>query len=114
MFGRRGGEADDGRVEVLQHLAPQAIDGAVAFVGDDDVEGLRRQERVVGDRRGLLEEAGQPLARDFIEIRGELFPLEDGVEALDGADADPRCRIDGRSLQMLNDKFLGELMRAMW
>ena len=39
----RGGEADQIGVEVLQHLPPEVVDGAVAFVGDDDVEGLDRE-----------------------------------------------------------------------
>jgi hypothetical protein len=45
----RGGQADQVGVEVLQHLAPQVVDGAVRFVGDDDVEGLDREGGVVVD-----------------------------------------------------------------
>ena len=37
---RRGSQADDRGVEVFEHLAPEVVDGAVAFVGHDDVEGL--------------------------------------------------------------------------
>ena len=36
----RGGEADEEGVEVFEHLAPEIVDGAVALVGDDEVEGL--------------------------------------------------------------------------
>ena len=50
LLARRGGEADQAGVEVLQHLPPEVVDGAVRFVGDDDVEGLDRERRVVVDR----------------------------------------------------------------
>ena len=50
LLGGRGGEADQVGVEVLQHLPPEVVDGAVALVGDDDVEGLDGDRRVVGQR----------------------------------------------------------------
>ena len=50
-----GGEADEVGVEVFQHLRPQVVDGAVGFVGDDDVEHLNRDGRVVFDGLGFLE-----------------------------------------------------------
>ncbi len=50
----RGGKADEVGVEVFQHLAPEVVDGAVAFVGDDDVEGLDGDGRVVVDGLRLL------------------------------------------------------------
>jgi hypothetical protein len=56
----RGGEADQRGVEVLEHLPPQVVDRAVRFVGDDDVEGLDRDRRVVVDRLGLLEQGSMP------------------------------------------------------
>ncbi len=39
----RGGEANEVGVEVFQHLRPEVVDGPMAFVGDDDVEGLDRE-----------------------------------------------------------------------
>ena len=50
LLGGRGGEADEVGVEVFEHLPPEVVDGAVAFVGDDDVEGLDGDGRVVVDR----------------------------------------------------------------
>ena len=41
-------------VEVFQHLSPEVVDGAVALVGDDDVEGLDGDGRVVLDGLRLL------------------------------------------------------------
>ena len=46
----RGGEPDEGGVEVFEHLRPEVVDGPVAFVGDDDVEGFNGDGRVVLNR----------------------------------------------------------------
>ena len=53
LLAGRGGEADEVGVEVFEHLAPEVVDGAVALVGDDDVEGLDGDGRVVFDRLAL-------------------------------------------------------------
>ena len=42
-------------IEIFQHLAPQMVDGTVAFVGDNDVEGLDRDAWVVLDRFDFFE-----------------------------------------------------------
>ena len=52
LLAGRGGEADQVGVEVLQHLRPEVVDRAVAFVGDDDVEALDRDAGVVFDGLG--------------------------------------------------------------
>ncbi len=52
LFAGRGGEADEEGVEVFEDLAPEVVDGAMAFVGDDEVEGLDRDGGVVGDFEG--------------------------------------------------------------
>ena len=49
LLRRSGGEADEEGIEVFQHLPPEAVDGAVALVGDDEVEGFDGDGRVVGD-----------------------------------------------------------------
>jgi hypothetical protein len=48
----RGGEADEEGVEVFEHLPPEIVDGAVAFIGDDEVEELDRDGGIVGDVLG--------------------------------------------------------------
>ena len=40
LLARRGGEADEEGVEVFEDLPPKIVDGAVAFIGDDEVKGL--------------------------------------------------------------------------
>ena len=49
LLGGRGGQADEEGVEVFQDLPPQVVDRAVALVDDDEIEGLDRDGRVVGD-----------------------------------------------------------------
>ena len=47
------GQSDKEAVEVLQHLPPQVVDGAVTLVGNDDVERLDGDVGVVLDGRRL-------------------------------------------------------------
>ena len=55
----------------FEHLAPQVVDAAVALVGDDEVEGLDRQRRVV---RHLLRPAvgGELEGRMIVQFVGQL------------------------------------------
>ena len=53
LLRRGGGQPDEVGVEVLQHLPPGAVDGAVALVDDEQVERLHRHGRVVVDGRQL-------------------------------------------------------------
>ena len=55
LLAGRGGESDEGGVEIFQHLRPEVVDGAVAFVGDDDVEGFDGDVGVVFDGFGAGE-----------------------------------------------------------
>ena len=106
LLGRRGGEADQMGVEVFQHLAPEIVDRAVALVGDDDVEGLDRECRVVFDRRRFLEERFQALDRALVGLLIKLLPLEHRIEALDRADANPRGGVERIRGQALDDVLL--------
>ncbi len=96
-------------VEVFEHLRPEVVDGAVAFVGDDDVEGLDGDGWVVLDGRLLPEQALQAMHGGFVVFLGQLPALEHGVHALDGADADPRRGVEGVAAQALDDVLLAEL-----
>ena len=86
----RGGEADEVGIEVFQHLRPEVVDGPVAFVGDDDVEGLNGDGRIVVQGLWFLEEPFEAGDGGFFVLVRQLPPLEHGIHALDGADADPR------------------------
>ena len=50
LFGRRSGKTDEMRVEVFEHLPPEVVDGAMALVGDDEIERLDGDGGVVPDR----------------------------------------------------------------
>ena len=67
--GRR--QADDARVEVLQHLAPQPVDRAMALIDDDDVERFDGHRGVVRDlyRFGRLQVICRFLIELFRQIR---------------------------------------------
>ena len=60
LLAGRGGEADQVGVEVLQHLPPEVVDGAVRLVGDDDVEGLDGDLGVVIQWFGALNRLSRP------------------------------------------------------
>ena len=51
---RCGGQANEEGVEVVQHLLPNVVDGAVALVNDDAVKKLRRILLVVDYLFGRL------------------------------------------------------------
>ena len=110
LLRRRGGEADEIGVEVFEHLAPEIVDGAVAFIGDDEVEGLDRDVRVVNDRRRLFpKRLAELVAGAFVDLGVDLFAAQHGVKALDGGDADAADAVELRGLQVLDVVKLGEL-----
>ena len=104
----RGGKADDMGVEIFQHLAPEMIDRPVAFIGDDDVEGLDGDRRVVLDGLHVFENLLQTLDGFFFVLLGQVFSLEHGIEALDGADANPGRGVERVGGQALDDILLAE------
>ena len=110
LLGRRGGEADEIGVEVFEHLAPEIVDGAMAFIGDDEVEGLDGDVRIVNDRRRLFpKRLAELVAGAFVDLGVDLFAAQHGVKALDGGDADAADAVELRGLQVLDVVKLGEL-----
>ena len=47
VLARCRGESDQMRIEILQNLAPDAVDGSMAFIDDDEVEELNGQGIVI-------------------------------------------------------------------
>src|SRR5205823_707252 len=73
LLRRCGGKADEIGVEVFEHLAPEIVDGAVAFIGNDEVEGLDRDVRVVNDRRRLFpKRLAELVAGAFVDLGVDL------------------------------------------
>jgi hypothetical protein len=110
LLAGRGGQADEVGIEVLQHLAPQVVDAAVGFVGDDDVEGLDGEGGVVGDGLGLSEQVAQSIHALLVVFGRQLAALEHAEQPLDGADGDARREVELVALQVLDDVFLAELV----
>ena len=111
LFRRRGGEADERGVEVFEHLPPEIVDGAVAFIGDDEVEFLDREIWIVFDRERLLKERVGRFDRKIVEVgRGFFLALQHGVDALDRADDDAGRFVERVAAELLDDVFLGELV----
>lgn len=104
-----GGEADEEGVEVFEHLAPQSVDGAVTFVGDEEVEEFRGDRGIVGDfARGRV--AGVGLGDGMlVGLLVEFLSAQHGVESLDRADHDLGGGVEFVRGEMLNDVELGEL-----
>jgi len=84
---RRSREADQKRIEVIEHLLPEIVDRPVAFIDDDEVEELDRDLVAVDDRHGLLR-PGELLAGCVPPRPRQEARPEDRIEALDRADAD--------------------------
>ena len=109
LLGWSCGQAYEEAVEVLQHLPPQVVDRAVALVRNDDVEGLDGNVGVVLDGRRLTLKRGRVEAGELLQLRGQLFTLQDGVDPLDGGDAHPAHGVDAPGLEELDVVQLGEL-----
>ena len=80
LAGRRC-QPDEEGVEVLEHLAPDPVDGPVALVDDDQVVGLDRHGRVVDDLHRVSwrhVEAGS-----LVDALVEFLVAQDRVDALD-------------------------------
>src|SRR5208282_4601671 len=105
------GKADKRGVEVFEHLPPEVVDGAVALVGDNEVEFLDRKGGVVFDREGLFEQLLGRVNGQVVEVGGgSRLALEHGVNALDGGDDDAGGFVERVAGEMLDDVYFGEFV----
>ncbi len=110
VFRGRGGQADEEGVEVLEHLAPEVVDRAVALVGDDEVEGLDGDVGVVLHGFGYFIQSWSQLEPGrLLQLVFDLLSPEHGVQTLDGGDGHLADRVDGVRSQTLDIVELGEL-----
>ena len=79
---RRRRQPDDEGVEIFEHLTPCAVDRAVAFIGDDQVEALDRDRRVVTHEPLRLAPAGLE-TRLLLVFFGQLAAGQQRIDALD-------------------------------
>jgi hypothetical protein len=109
MLGRSGGQPDDMRVKVLKHLPPESVNGPMAFVRDDEIEGLDRDIWVVRQGR-YFPFAGGPGFKggSFLRFFFQLPPLEHRIQPLDGRDDHLGILVHAIGVQMLNDVGVGK------
>jgi hypothetical protein len=70
-------------VEVVQHTLPNAVDGAVGLIHDDQVERLRREGSVVGHGdRGVGDEVVQVRVGNLVPGQCPERPLDRGHDDL--------------------------------
>ena len=102
--GGRSREPDKVSVEIVQDLPPDAIDGAVALVGDDEVEMLDGQRWIVGDRVQLPVVGCPSLegGRFFFRLV-EFAALQHGIQTLNRGEDDFGVRGDTIASQLLHD-----------
>ena len=94
LLRRGGGEADQRGVEVLQDLPPEVVDGAVAFVGHDDVEGLDGYGGVVLYWLYFLVNRIQSFYGFLIDFFRQIHAFEHGVKSLNSTNVDTRYHVD--------------------
>ena len=105
---RRGRESDEKGVEVFEDLLPEVVDAAVAFVDDDEIEEFDGEFRVVNHGQGLALAPIDLAGVDFFGPFVQLFAFQDGIEALDRADADLAVGGDVARFQALDVVEFGE------
>ena len=101
-------------VEVLEDLPPEPVDGAVAFVGDDEVEGLDGDGWIVGDVLRAVVGAADFVGGEFVGVFGQFLAAEHGVEPLDGADGDAGDGVEFVGGEVLDVVDGGEFPSVVW
>ncbi len=111
---RSGGKADEIGIKIFEDLAPEVVDGAVAFVGDDEIERLDGQTRIVSDRERIFEEGGDSFAGGFIEFGIDFLAAQHGVETLNSGDSDAADGVELVPAHLLDVVKLGEFAAIIW
>ena len=92
-----GGEPDDRGVEIIEHLAPEAVDRAVALIHHDHIEEFRWDPGVVHNGLRPPHQGGaMPIKRRLL-LQGRIelgLSLKDRIQALNGGDHHLVHRID--------------------
>ena len=97
-------------IEVLQHLAPEVVDGTVALIGDNEIESIDWDCRIVFYGRCFFEQCFQTLDRSFVGFLIQLLSLEHRIKALNRADANACAGVERVRGQALDDIFFVEFI----
>ena len=104
----RGGQANQKGVKVVQHLHPQVVDAAVAFVDDDEIKCFHGDGRVVAHNFGLLAGLLDFVERHILSRIVNRLARQDRVHTLNGGDNDLGMRVDGAAGEALHVVQLGK------
>lgn len=83
----RSRQADHESIEVVEHLFPQVVNAAMAFIDDDKIEKLDGYFVVVADRDGFFRLPVRFVGVVLFGALVELFVLQDRIQPLDRGDA---------------------------
>ena len=109
LLGRRRGEADEEGVEVFEHLPPEIVNGAVTFVGDNEIKRLNGNGGIVGNFLGAAIRSADFVGGHFVGVFGQFLAAQHRVKALDGADGDAADGVERVGGEVLDVVKLGEL-----
>ena len=108
LLGRRGGEADEVGVEVFEHLPPEAVDGTMTFIGDDEIKHLDGDGGIVGDFLWATIRCADLVGGHFVSVLGQFLTAQHRVKPLNGADGHAADVIELVRGEMLDVVKLGE------
>ncbi len=109
LLGGRGGQADEVRVEIVEDLTPDVVNGTVTFVGDDEIKGLDGNVGIVGDVARFLVPHVEVEQGAFFEVVLELgFAAQHGVKTLNGGDANAARLVERVGGEMLDVEEFGK------
>ena len=74
LQGRRGGEADEERIKIFQHLPPEVVDRAVALIHHNEIEKLNGDGGIITDRHRLLNQRTPGCPGAFLRSPGPIPP----------------------------------------
>lgn len=104
-----GGQTNDERIKILQRLAPDILDGAVAFVHDDAAKKFRRIFLVVDYFLRRFAAGGNIRTERSFHCRLiQVLSLQNEVHPLDGADVGLRIGGHSEGLQAVNGSNSGK------
>src|SRR5262245_45367487 len=102
LFAGRCREANQERIEVLEHLSPQIVDRTVTFICDDEVECFDRNRGIIFNLANPVISGSQFKAGALIEIFGELLTAKHRIQALNCRDRYARDGINAIGSEVLS------------
>ena len=109
LLRRRGSKPDQEGIEIFKHLPPEIVDRPMAFVGDNGVERLDWDGRIVFDVFRARVGRRHFKTGFFVDVLVEFLTAQNRIESLDGADRHTGDGIKLAGGEMLDIVKFGEL-----